>query len=146
MVLSKVTCIGTKCWRFRPPASDGMVSHFIESKGGKQGQRNVTCLYAALVSLSFYCHMYHHSAANIVSAESPCQNHFFLIICFIIKKNTLTLQIHLSIFVENALMNLFYAYNYILINIINYEKNPNLCNAVTASCLYVCERSGFDTA
>lgn len=43
-------------------------------------------------------------------------------------------------------MNLFYAYNYVLINIINYEKNPNLFNAVAASRLYVCERSGFDTA
>ena len=67
------------------------------------------------------------------------QNHFFVIICFIIKKNTLTLQIHLSIFVENALMILFYAYNYILINIINYEKNPNLFNVAAASRLYVCE-------
>lgn len=74
------------------------------------------------------------------------QNHFFVIICFIIKKNTLTLQIHLSIFVENALMILFYAYNYILINIINYEKNPNLIHVDVASRLYVCERSGFDIA
>jgi len=74
------------------------------------------------------------------------QNHFFVIICFIIKKNTLTLQIHLSIFVENTLMILFYAYNYILINIINYEKNPNLIHVDVASRLYVCERSGFDFA
>ena len=74
------------------------------------------------------------------------QNHFFVIICFIIKKNTLTLQIHLSIFVENALMILFYAYNYILINIINYEKNPNLIHVDVASRLYVCERSRFNLA
>lgn len=71
---------------------------------------------------------------------------FFSSCLLIFKKNTLTLQIHLSIFMENALMILFYAYNYILINIINYEKNPNLIHVDVASRLYVCERSGFDIA